>query len=566
MEGRVHTERTRVSPAEAATIAGGSWDVVIIGSGAGGGTVAWRLAERGHRVLVLEKGPALEKRHVIPDEVGSCRRDRFVPSVGDDPHVLQEGSNGKAHKSYAGWTSVCVGGGTVHMSAMLYRMHPEDFDSKTRYGVQPKSTLIDWPIRYEHLKPYYDEVSDRLQLSGATDGNPYAPPSAPYVQKPINVHKMASEIDRAGWALGYQPYPTPRGILSASTSNRAACVDCGYCGAYACPVGAKASVADTFLPLAEATTRCQVVPGAQAVEIVIGDDGSAEGVVVLDAKGQRHLVPSKRVILAASAVESARLLLLSRPKGHAAGLGNGHGQVGQNLVLSLDAPGRATYPFPSNLFPDLVDGPTFLNRSFQDRYLDTGAPGPYPKSGTLILDRAHRNPIQQVLRAIRRTSGPLPVGADLVDLMQRTLLDERSIAYECFVEMLPRAGANVQLDTRITDANGLPSARISVDDYPHEVERAARLRSMAHEVLNGLQIKPLRVEDDGEMTRTYFLQAGTCRMGEDPKTSVTNAAGQVHDVPGLYVTDGGALPTMGGVPPTLTIMANALRIADGMKR
>ena len=152
MDGRVHTERARISEAEAIEVTTSPWDAVIVGSGAGGGTVAWRLAERGLRVLVLEKGPALERRHAIPDEVGSCRRDRFVPAIADDPHVLQEGEHGRPHKSYAGWTSVCVGGGTVHMSAMLYRMHVEDFDSRSRYGAQPNSTLIDWPIQYEHLK------------------------------------------------------------------------------------------------------------------------------------------------------------------------------------------------------------------------------------------------------------------------------------------------------------------------------------------------------------------------------------------------------------------------------
>jgi choline dehydrogenase-like flavoprotein len=543
------------------------WDAVIVGSGAGGGPAAWRLSAKGWRVLVLEKGPRIERRDVIPDEVGSCRRDRFVPSIADDPHMLLEGKGGRAHKTYEGWTSCCVGGGTVHMSAMLYRMHEEDFEGRTLYGQPKGSTLIDWPIKYGHMQPYYDEIQEYLQLSGESGANLFGPGKITYPQSPLPTHAMARRIDRVAWAKGLHPYATPRGILTAEHMNRRPCIDCGYCGAYGCPVGAKASTADSFLPAAEQTGKCRILPGAQAVAIQLSSLGEAKAVIAVDDKGNRHKIEADTILLAASAVESARLLLLSQDARHPTGIGNRHGQVGSNLVVSLDSPGRAVFPYPSVEFPKETDHHSFINRSFQDRYIDRDAPGPYPKCGTLIIDRAHRNPIQQGLRALRR-DGPtnMPMGPALMERLLISLAEERSIAYECFVEMLPRPGARVRLDSKQTDSVGLPVARIEVDDFPHEVKRVRRLRDLAHDVLGNLSPNLLRMEEDGPLKRTYFLQAGTCRMGSDPASSVVNSFGQVHDVPRLHVIDGACLPTMGGVPPTLTIMANALRIADNLNR
>ena len=567
MDGLVTSHRKRATTETLKEISSQRWDAVIVGSGAGGGPAAWRLSAKGWRVLVLEKGPRIEPRGVIPDEVGSCRRDRFVPSISDDPHMLVEGAGGQAHKTYEGWTSSCVGGGTVHMSAMLYRMHEEDFDGQTRYGQPKGSTLIDWPIQYADMQPYYDEIQEYLQLSGQSGANLFGPGKIIYPQAPLPTHVLARRIDRVAWAKGYHPFATPRGILTAEHMSRQPCIDCGYCGAYACPVSAKASVADSFLPAAEQTGRCRIVPGAQAVSIELSSLGEAKAIIAADDKGNRHKIEASTILLAASAVESARLLLLSQDANHPKGIGNKDGQVGKNLVLSLDSPGRAVFAYPSVEFPRETDNQYFINRSFQDRYVDRDAPGPYPKGGTLVIDRAHRNPIQQGLRALRR-DGPsdMPLGPELMERLLIALSEERSIAYECFVEMLPRPGARVGLDSKQTDSLGLPVARIEVDDFPHEAERVRRLRDLAHDVLENLSPNLLRMEEDGPLKRTYFLQAGTCRMGNDPASSVVDSYGQVHGVPRLHVVDGATLPTLGGVPPTLTIMANSLRIADNLNR
>jgi choline dehydrogenase-like flavoprotein len=232
--------------------------------------------------------------------------------------------------------------------------------------------------------------------------------------------------------------------------------------------------------------------------------------------------------------------------------------VGRNLVLSLEASGRAVFPFPSPLFGREHERFPFINRSIQDRYLDRDAPHGYPKGGTLVLDRAHLNPIQRGRRAAHDEGTTL--GAPLTARLSRALGRERSIGYETFVEMLPRASAHVRLDPGVNDANGLPVARITVDDFPGEAERVARVASLGRELL--VRMNPAALVDDARLRRTYFLQAGTCRMGRDPASSVCDPRGRVHGIEGLVVCDGSALPSMGGVPPTLTIMANALRIAE----
>jgi choline dehydrogenase-like flavoprotein len=547
--------RKRVSAQRLVEASRQRWDAIIVGSGAGGGAAAWRLSARGLRVLVLEKGPRLPQRALIPDEIGSCLRDAFVPFTSDDPHVLVE--RGVARRSHEGWTSSCVGGGTVHMSAMLYRMHDEDFDAKTRFGAPNGSTLIDWPFGYETLRPYYDEVQAHLGLSGETGRNPFDPKGAPYPSAPLATHPSAEAVDRAATAAGLHPFPTPRGILTAGHAGRRPCIQCGYWGSYACPVGAKASSADAFFPEAEATGRCTVLPGAAVVRVT-EEAGRARGVIVVDEDGGLHELRAPWIVLAASAVESARLLLVSESPRFPHGLGNVTGQVGKNLVFSLEAAGRAAFDYPSILFPREHDGKSFINRSIQDRYVDRDAPGGYPKVGTLVIERTHANPIQRARRAARHPT--VVLGKELATRLEASLRDSRDILYESFVEMVPRNGVFVSLAPDVRGAEGQPAARIAIDDAPFEAERAARLADLARRILEPL--RPRAFSEDAALRCTTFLQAGTCRMGRREESSVCDERGRVRGVRGLVVADGSALPSMGGVPPTLTIMANAVRIAD----
>lgn len=542
------------------------WDAIVVGSGAGGGAASWRLAKAGLRVLVLERGAEVPERDVVPDEVASCRRDLFVPSVATDPHVLVDAPGAPPRRTHEGWTAVCVGGGTRHMGATLLRMHPEDFDSRTRWGRPAGTSAADWPVGYETLRPFYDLLTERLPVAGRNGANPFEPPGAPFLEPPVAVHPAAESAAGAARARGLHPYPAPRGIVTVPREGRRPCVQCGYCALYACPVDARATSVNAFLADPAVRGRLRLVAGARVVEVGTGPDGRAAGVAVADRDGAVHAIRAPVVVLAASSVETARLLLLSRSARHPDGLGNAAGQVGRHLVVSLDMPGRATFPFPSDLFPESSDRLPFLDVAVQDLYLDAGAPGPWPKSGTLLFGRAHFNPIQRaenVLRGDDPRGRPL-LGPALVERVRRAFLEEREIVWECFVEMLPGAEGRVTLDPDVVDSLGLPAARIALPDLAGAAPRAERLASLARDVLGDLRPAPTSVHDPRALRPTTFLQGGTCRMGTDPDESAADPGGQVWGVPGLYVADGAALPTLGAVPPTLTILANALRIAEAI--
>lgn len=524
------------------------WDAVVVGSGAGAGAFLWRLAQRrpDARVLVLEKGPDRRgRRQRVADEVASCRRDEFVPYVADDPHVVDLGDGPK--RSYEGWTSVCVGGGTVHMGAMLFRMHPEDFDPVRRYGAPPGTTLADWPFGYDALRPYYDVIQTALGLSGDTASNPFEPAGAALPYGTLPSHPIAAAFDASARAAGLHPYAAPRGILPPGTraaAGRSGCVECGFCGGFDCPVGAKASSPTVFL--AGLPKSFVLIPGAPVVAL-------EEGRVIVAGSTERHAFSAPQVVLGASAVESARLLLLSRSAAHPAGLGNHHGQIGAHLVTSFDTSGRATFALPDPRFPLEAEARCFVSRALQDRYTDTGA---YPKAGTLFVEREPMNPVQRSLRVAR--SGPL--GAALVQRLREAFLETRALLFETFAEHHPTTAGHVRLDDAAVDSFALPSARITLPPSPAAASRCDRLSELFTSATEAL--RPTRVETHHTARPSLFLQAGTLRMGANPERSATDSNGRVHGVPWLTVVDGGALPTMGGVPPTFTIMANAARIAD----
>lgn len=541
-------------------------DVVVVGSGAGGGPVAYALARAGASVLVLEKGPRHVAKDFLHDEISSCRRDFFVPYPTDDPHTLRRALTERAGATNAGWTSRCVGGGTVHMSGFFFRHHPDDFRLVSRFGDIPGSTVTDWPIDYDTLAPYYDRVEREIGVSGDVSSNPFEPPrQSPLPFPPVLTHPIAAWIDEAGAKLGIHPYPTPRAIITSPVEGRSACHYCPLCGSYGCEVDAKSSTLVSVLPAAEATGRCEVRPRCMAFEIPLSRSGRALGVRYLDPEDVEREVRADVVVVAASALESARLLLLSRSSRFPQGLGNERGQVGRNLCFSTltKVEGflrRERLPEERRL--ELDEPAPFIGRAVQDflhvpRYGDV-----FGKGGTFHVLFAHPNPIFAAERLLR-DEGRLVWGAELVDRLYERFRAGRMLEVEGFSEWLPTAGCRVDLDPEVTDRWGLPSARITVAErHPSDRAASARLAKEARRLLEQVGAEDVRVRDIGG--ETWVLQHGTCRMGTDVDTSVTDPSGRVHGVPNVYVSDGGALPTGGAVPSTQTILANALRIGEGI--
>lgn len=510
------------------------FDAIVVGSGAGGGAAAYALTRAGWKVLVLEKGPHYDEADFFHDELTVCRRNTFVPSALDEPNMVAHGDESPA-RTADGWISCCVGGGTVHMSGFFFRMRPDEL----------RGPGGEWPIRHHELAPFYDEVERVIGVSGESEGEPPGWRRRPYPMGPLLSHPAGTLVDEAGRKLGIRVFRTPRAILSADYAGRKACAYCGFCGSYGCEVGAKSSSLSSFLAIAAATGRLTLRARCMTTEVTADRAGRVTGVVYLDETGVRQRARAHVVVVACGAVQSARLLLVSR-------LANGSGLLGKNLMFGTMAAGWARFPRDDPRWPAGAEKLPFIDR--------TVAP---EGGGTILFMLPHPNPILQAERladAGGDADAPPAWGVELQRRLLEFFHETHTIEYECFCAALPHDGSDVTLDPDVKDRFGLPVARVRAATHPDSRRASDALDSKARQILTAAGA--LRVGTRGG-DRVYFpLQCGTARMGRKASDSVLDPTGQSHDVRNLYVADGSGFPTSGDAPFTLTIMANALRIAS----
>jgi choline dehydrogenase-like flavoprotein len=538
-------------------------DVVVVGSGAGGAPVAYELATAGLKVVILEKGRRYKDEDFDHDEIRMSRRNFFTPSIADEPHTLRRSEGAKGARSSAGWVSNIVGGGTVHMAGYFHRLHPVDFKLRSTLGAVAGSTIVDWPIRYPDLEPFYARVETEVGVSGVWHAHPFEEPrSADYPLPPLTENAAAQQIDAACAKLGYHPFPTPRAIVSRDYRGRMPCMFCALCANYGCEIGAKSSTMASLLPAAEATGHCEVRPQCMATEIPVNAEGRVTGVVYRNAAGDSELQPARCVVVACTAIESARLLLLSRSARFPNGLANGNGLVGKNLVFSGQTTGEALFKLHGREAQTwLVDKAPFVQRSMQDFYLLDKPVDGVRKAGTILFALAHPNPILTAER-IAGTGSGARWGVRLKQALRDEARGGRTLTFETFAEGLPTPGTYVDLDPDVKDRWGSPVARITVDRHPLDIAANKLLAARGKEVLDALGPDTSRItQDDGQ---DMVLQGGTCRFGRDPATSVLDVDCRAHTVPNLYVSDSSFMPSSGGVPPTQTIMANAFRVGASL--
>lgn len=537
-----------------------TYDVLVIGSGAGGGPLAARLSAAGWQVLLLEKGRQRRREEYTHDEVEMLHRDFFVPTPLDEPHVLLPHGHAQPQPTQLGWVGNSVGGGTVRMGGYFYRFQPDDFRMRSRFG--EFESLADWPYTYDELEPYYAQAEQDLGVSGVAGATPFEGfRSTPYPLPPIDAHPLTEHLANACRRLGWHPFPTPRAILSRPYRGRPACSYCGFCAGFGCSTGARSTVQETYVAQAVASGRCELRPMAMVREVTLGPDGRASGCVYVDAEGREHEARARVVCVCCSAVESARLLLLSKSARFPNGLANSSGQVGRNLQFHGFSNGRARFRYANHPDKPLRDDNPFLECSLADHYFLPPGVSPLAKGGLIRYGFPAHAPIAAAQRAAEE--GPeLLWGQALERRLREYFHDYLTVDFEVFHDFIPNDRTYVTLDPQVRDRFGLAAARIHLDVPEHHRVAGRWLVERGLEALHEMGADEVQPEEIGE--NAPYLVHGTCRMGRDPQLSVLDPSCRAHDVPNLYVVDGSFMPTSGGASPTLTILANSLRSADHM--
>ncbi|MBT8428660.1 MAG: GMC family oxidoreductase, partial [Gammaproteobacteria bacterium] len=356
------------------------FDVCLIGSGAGGGPIAYTLAKAGFSVLVLEKGPWLKEQHFTKDELACCRRNVYTPRLDDEQHVIEEKDKAEGWQATATgqsgwnfWNGNCVGGSSNFMSGYFHRLKPVDFKLKSTFGGIEGANVVDWPIDYADLEPYYDRVERLVGVSGDAKAHANSEPrsSSEFPYPPTVEHPISRRIDAAAESLGYHALRVPRAILSKPAMDRRSCEYSGFCGSFGCSSGAKGSSRAALLDHAVATGRCEIRPHAKVFGISTDSKGRISSVDYFSQDKGVQSVDARVYVVACQAIETSRLLLASVGPRFPHGLANNHAQVGRNLLFSAGGAGSGDMDFADQDAAGVAElrrvGP-FVNRALDDWY------------------------------------------------------------------------------------------------------------------------------------------------------------------------------------------------------
>lgn len=536
-------------------------NAVVIGAGAGGGVVAKQLATAGMNVVLLERGKWYTAADCRKDDLRNQRTtllgNAFGPEDEGNPRVVVD-LNGRERvvlPSEGGYSNnaACVGGGTLSYGAMAWRFLEKDFRMRSTYGAPEGSTLEDWPVSYDDLEPYYEKAEWEIGVSGDDTNNIFkAPRRKPLPMPPVKVNREFEILEPAAKRLGLHPFHIPMLRNSVPYNGRGACMQCRWCVGFACEVDAKCGTQNTVIPAALATGNCALRTGAMVSQITVDDHGRANGVEYFDSNDDRHHQPADLVVVSCCAVESARLLLNSKSRLFPHGIGNRFDWVGRNLQGHTYT--GAIGLFEHDLYDDVGPGASIAICDYNH-----GNPG--LRGGAMLANEFIRLPIQFL--------GMLPPGSprwgkehkDLVRSLYR-----RTIAVQGPTQEMPNFESRVQVDPKVKDRWGIPVARLSGDKHPHTIEIGRAMCDKAEAWLKeGGAIRTWK-KLPGRGTSGGQHQAGTCRMGNDPKISVVNRHCQVHDCDNVFVVDGSVHVTNGGFNPVLTILALGYWASDYMVR
>lgn len=534
-------------------------NAIVVGAGAGGGIVAKELSEGGLSVVLLERGDWVSFETHGQDELLNQRTTVLGNAYGPDdrnPRV-SEGAPGQwnvvlPYEGGYGNNAACVGSGTVSYGAMAWRYHEKDFRMRSTYGAPEGSTLEDWPISYDDLEPFYEKAEWEIGVAGDMSANPFCAPRRRDYPMPAFQHAREGRmLEAAAKRLGFHPFPIPMLRNSVPYGGRNACVHNRACCGYACPNNAKNGTQNTVIPRALATGNCELRTGAIASEIVVDDRGLARGVKYFDSHDRAQYQTADLVVVSGGAIESARLLLNSKSKLFPDGAGNRHGWVGHNL--QDHAYSGAFGLFEDEIYDDIGPGATIAIGDFSH-----GNPG--LRSGAVLCNEFIHPPYGFTF--IRPPGAPR-WGKAHKDFQRRFY--KRLVSLHGPVQEMPMFTAQVGVDPVVKDYWGIPVVRLSGNRHPDDIEVGRFIASKAALWLKEAGAIQTWTALPGLVQRSGQHQAGTCRMGNDPTTSVTDKHGRVHDIDNLYIADGGLHVTNGGFNPALTIMALGFWVSHHIK-
>jgi choline dehydrogenase-like flavoprotein len=487
--------------------------VVVIGSGAGGGTVSNELAQKGVDVVCLEAGQRLMLADVVNDAAAMDRKMGW-----HDPRL-----------GAPVWLCKTVGGTTMRWSGVTPRFRDFEFRPRSTYGALGGTSLIDWPLTLEELEPYYDRAEARMGVSG-THGMPPSFETSNY-----------KVLKAGGKRVGYRQITSARtAINSVARDGRPACQQIGFCWA-GCAVGAKWSTLYTEIPRAERTDHFELRTGAMAVKIRHDDRGKVRSVVYADSAGDLHEQRARAVCVAGNVVETTRLLHNSRSSLFPDGLGNGSGHLGRNYMRHATSLTLAIMPGEVNFHRGTRQSGIILDEQRHDE--SRGFAGGY------IIETAADQPY-----GIAALLGGW--GAETADF-----LEQYAHIAGCWItgEDPPEAHNRITFHDTERDAHGLPVPVLEYREHPNSTAMQKHAARQCESIYAALGAKRI-VTRPGVGGGCHNM--GVARMSERPADGVTNRWGRLHDMPNLFVSDGSLFPGSAAPNPTLTIVALAIRQAD----
>ncbi len=505
-------------------------DAVIVGAGATGSLLAARLAQGGKRVLILEAGPRRSMGDLYSSQLWSRRLKWSGPAIetgGSDPIAIA---------FQLGWGT---GGSALHHYAVWLRLHPEDFETKSRFG-----RGLDWPLSYDGLRPFYDRIQREVGISGDANEEVWRPPGEPYPMPPLGIFNQGRLIARGFEKLGLRTAPLPLAINSREYNGRPACIYDGWCDA-GCPIFALANPLAVYLPQAE-KAGARILHDCSVTRVLTNQEGDrVTGVEYYDGNGRRHVQETAAVILAAFTVQNPRILLNSAAAQHPNRLANSSGLVGRYMMAHTTARVFGLFREDTENFLGVTGGQLLS----QDSYAKDPRKGYLGSAQWLIANALKPNDLLGVVNARPELFG---------NVLHRFLeTASRHLACMTFVgENLPSGDNRLVLGEK-TDRYGLPVARITHGLGPDDIKCFGAGMREGRQVFEAAGA----YEVWGSGRANMHIMGGTI-MGRDRRSSVTNSYGQTHDLPSLFVAGPGLFPTGGAVNPTFTIHALALRTAE----